>query len=240
VSHYQNAPITEALVDIQVRLPSETTIDAVRAALGTLGDRFTNVGKLNATSFSLGEEKTAIEKPTLLGLAFRSKDNKNAIQTRLNGFGFSRLSPYENWEGLRDEARGFWSMYRANLKPEAITRLTIKYVNRFDIPLPVKDLKDFFRTVPEISPDMPQDLSGFFMQLLIPYPELMSMLVLTQTLVPPPRTGIVSVGLDIELNCMNNVPFEDDDIWNFFEKFRVAKNSIFEASITDAARELIR
>jgi uncharacterized protein (TIGR04255 family) len=62
---------------------------------------------------------------------------------------------------------------------------------------------------------------------------------LTQTLVPPPQAGLVSVVLDIEMVCANNVPSDDEAIWKLLNQLRQKKNEIFEACITDAARELI-
>jgi uncharacterized protein (TIGR04255 family) len=58
--------------------------------------------------------------------------------------------------------------------------------------------------------------------------------------VPPPQTGLVSVVLDIQFVSGNNVPSEEDGIWQTFEQLRTKKNDVFEACITDAARELIR
>lgn len=117
--------------------------------------------------------------------------------------------------------------------------MSLKYVNRFDIPLPLRDFKDYFLTIPEIAPGVLQGLAGFFMQLQIPYPDVEAMLVLTQTLVPPPKAGLVSVVLDIELGRANNIPSDDDGLWQLLDQLREKKNSIFEACITDAARGLI-
>ena len=61
----------------------------------------------------------------------------------------------------------------------------------------------------------------------------------TEAMVPPPQVGVVSVVLDIEVSRQNNPPQTDTEIWSYFEKLRERKNQVFEASITDAARELI-
>jgi uncharacterized protein (TIGR04255 family) len=51
---------------------------------------------------------------------------------------------------------------------DIITRLVVRYINKIDIPLPVGDLKEYLRTFPEVSSDLPQGLSGYFLQLQIP------------------------------------------------------------------------
>jgi uncharacterized protein (TIGR04255 family) len=67
-------------------------------------------------------------------------------------------------------------------KPKLINRLALRYVNRLDLPLPVGDLKYYLRTVPEVSPDLPQGLSGYFMQLQIPQEDISAILILNQAL----------------------------------------------------------
>ncbi|MDR4483723.1 MAG: TIGR04255 family protein [Nitrospirales bacterium] len=111
-----------------------------------------------------------------------------------------------------------------------------RYINKLDLPLPLHDFKDYLRTVPEISPDMTQGLSGYFMQLQLPQVDLEAILVLNQTLIPPPEPSVVSVVLDFDLFCKDNVPSKDQDIWNRFEVLRTRKNKVFEACITDKTR----
>jgi uncharacterized protein (TIGR04255 family) len=242
VAHYPKAPITEALIDLQVRLPAAITSETLRDVRGAREAQFPSASELKRAyiEFRVGEGQAATGTAEQAGWIFRSSDDKRVAQARLDGFTFSRLAPYDRWETLRAEAQEFWSDYRRVASPEAITRVGIRYINRFDLPLPFADLKDFFRTTPEVSPAMPQELAGFFMQLQVPYPDLQAMLVLTQTLVPPPQIDVASVVLDIGFSCANNVPQEDTAIWHLLEQFRVKKNEVFEACITDAARELIR
>jgi uncharacterized protein (TIGR04255 family) len=77
----------------------------------------------------------------------------------LDGFAMSRLAPYENWNAVRDEARRLWDIYRSIAKPSKLIRLAVRYINRIDMPLPLGDFKDYLRTVPDVSPDLPQGLA---------------------------------------------------------------------------------
>ena len=63
----------------------------------------------------------------------------------------------------------------------------------------VKDFKDYLRTLPEVSPEMDQGLSNFFMKLQIPRPEIKSTLVIQEAIIPPPNPSVVSILLDIDL-----------------------------------------
>ena len=240
--HYPNAPLTEAILDIRVKLPSEIKPPQLKKVqLEEKGEyprreeQLVVVGKM-----SVGEQVGASAKQTVNGYRFVSQDKRQIFQARIDGFTFNRLAPYETWESFRDEARRLWNVYRSIAKPQTITRLALRYINKLDLPLPLNDLKDYLHTIPEISPKMSQEIRGYFMQLQLPQQDLGAMLLLNQTLTPPPGPNLVSVILDLDLFCQENVPREEEDIWKQFEVLRTRKNEVFEACITNKTRRLIR
>ena len=239
--HYANAPINEGLIDIRVALPSDFNIGAldtfyeqVKGEYPTREERSLFEGRLSA-----GAQVEASARQTKIGYLFRSSDGKYVLQARMDGFTFSRLKPYENWETLRDRAKQVWGIYREIVKPVQVTRLEVRYINQIDIPLPFRDFKDYFRTVPEVSPDLPQALSGFLMWLQIPQEDIGAQLVISQALLgPPPSLVAASVILDIDLFTVPRDFKSDDDVWELLESFRNRKNHAFESCITDNARLL--
>jgi uncharacterized protein (TIGR04255 family) len=183
-----------------------------------------------AASASASHEQT--------GLKFLTPDGKYICQFRKTGMVLSRLAPYESWEPFRDEARRLWNMYRESVKPGPVTRLAVRYINRIDIPEPSVDLKRYFRTSPELSPQLPQNLARFFMQLRITQDDINAEAVINQTTIPPEQEGVVSVVFDVDLFRTDGVPQDDEAIWSYFETLHARKNEIFEACITDETREL--
>jgi uncharacterized protein (TIGR04255 family) len=241
-THYSKAPLTEAVLDIRVELPSEIALQDLSGVQIGEEERYPQQedNVIVVGQMSMGRQVGASAQQTHNGYRFVSQDNRQIFQARLDGFTFSRLSPYETWESFRNEARRLWEVYRLIAKPKNIKRIALRYINRLDLPLPIKDFKDYLRTIPEISPDMAQGLSGYFMQLQLPQPDLEAMLHLNQTLIPPPGPNLVSVVLDFDLFCKDNVPSEDKDIWKQFETLRKRKNEVFEACITNKTRRIIR
>jgi uncharacterized protein (TIGR04255 family) len=239
--HYPTAPITEAIIDLRVK-----PADAVeRALLKQVGEAeksayphheeiFEAVGQM-AVGLRAG---SASVQHTPIGWRFSSADHKRIVQSRLGGFTFSKLAPYDSWGPFRNEARHLWQLYRETLQPDSVVRVAVRYINRIDIPGNSVDLKDYFRTSPEIAPDLPQKLEGYFMQLRLPYPEVSGHCLINQTIVPPVREDVVSVVLDIDLFRTLDLPQDEEAIWGFFEKLHDAKNFIFESCITDSARRL--
>lgn len=239
--HYANAPITEAIIDLRVSVPDGTDY----ARLKQIGEReqdtyptqeemFEAVGQMAVGPH--GDSASVTRTPT--GWKLISDDHRQIAQCRTSGFTFSRLTPYERWQSFRDEARRLWTIYRNIANPDNIARLAVRFINRIDIPGNSVDLKEYFRTSPEVSSELPQTLAGYFMQLRLPYPEIAGLCVITQTIIPPAKADVVSVVLDIDLFRSEDVAQEERHIWDFFETLHVAKNRIFEACITDASRRL--
>ncbi len=187
----------------------------------------------------LGDRVSASASQEQTGFAFVSEDQRQVFQTRFDGFTFSRLAPYGTWEPFRDEARRLWTLYRERVNPVEVTRLAVRYINRFDLPGTEVEMKEYFRTTPEISPDLPQVLSEFFMQVLFAQEDLRGHVLISQTIIPPATPDVMSVVLDIDLFRMADVPNDENAIWRFFEQLRERKDEIFEACITERARELI-
>ena len=239
--HYSKAPITEAIIDLKVTLPENFSVDKLTEIHSQISDRFPTKEPLQASSllFQAGPTIKIDASHQHSGFLFRSEDGLRIFQATLSGFTFNRLAPYETWENFRDEARYLWDIYKDICKPSSVTRAAVRYINRLDLPGPALDFKDYLRTVPEVSPDLPQGLSNFFMQLQIPQEDLNCMLIINEAFVPPTSPERVSVILDFDLYREQIWRSDDEDIWRFLEELRQRKNQAFEASITERTRRLI-
>lgn len=238
--HYENAPITEALIDIRVDLPvSVAALQLLEAVHERVKDRYPGKKRRLYVEgrFSAGDEVGASARQTLVGFSFSSEDGKQVFQARRDGFTFSRLRPYGSWPELRDEARRLWDIYRDVVNPEKITRVAVRYINQIDIPMSPIEYKDYFRTTPEVSPDLPQALSAYFMQLQFPQIDFEGLLILTQTSAPPPSPTTTSVILDLAVYKQTEM-VSDQDVWGLLETLRNRKNEFFEGCITERTRAL--
>lgn len=239
--HYSKAPITEALIDLQVNLPSEATLAGLNDLFSSISIEYPNqeAQLIVQGQVTGGANVSATANQTQIGHVFSTHDRKQIFNARLDGFTFSQLAPYERWEFFRDEAKRLWSIYQDAMKPTAVTRLAVRYINRLDIPLPISDLKNFLRTVPEVSADLPQGLSGYFMQLQLPQEDIGAVVILNQAMIPPPSIEFVSILLDIDVFQDYASPSSDDIFWHHIEKLHSRIDQVFEACITDETRELI-
>ena len=240
-THYSHAPITEAVIDLRVELDPEATMEQLMAVRNGLEAEYPIVRKqlLAKGQFSVGGMVASSAQQYQSGHVFTSADERYIWQVRIDGFTLSRLAPYDNWQSFSSEARKLWERYRNTVNLKVISRLAVRYINRLDLPLPLLDLSQYFRTYPEVSKDVPQQLAGFFMQLSIPVEDIRSRMNVTQTTIPSDRSDAIPVVLDIDVFRTQEVPQSEMELWRFFDDLRACKIKVFEASITDRTRELI-
>ncbi len=241
---FSNAPITEALLDIRAKLPPGVDLtrlanfqDAVKELYPARRERF---------SWQGGFQVKPGEPPEIFhpsggpdGYLFTSKDGKQIVQARLDGFTFNRLKPYDGWESFRDEAKQHWERYRKIATPEMVSRVALRYINRMEIPLPMKDFRDYVLTTPEIAPKVPQGLAGFFMRLVIPDEKSRSIAIITQTM-EDPGERVLPLIFDIDVFQEAAFEAEGEEMWKVFEHLRGYKNEIFFNSITERTKDLFK
>ncbi len=239
---YSRAPITEAIIDLRIDPRPEVDLEVLRRLSEATQDRFPQIDPIYEAMGKMqvkpGISASASAHQSQSGFRAISSDVKNVCQRQLTGFTLGRLAPYESWEPFQDLARELWDQYRSALGCDVVTRIAVRYVNRIDIPESPVELKQYFRTSPEVSPDLPQVMEGFFMQIRLPQTDIDSMAVLNQTIVPSERANCTSVVLDIDLFRDHELPGDENSLWHCFQVLHDRKNEIFEACITDAAREL--
>ena len=110
-----NAPITEALIDIRVKLPSDFDVKNISAIYESIKDQYPEKQERIKSEVKIepkAEEKVKASKLIIDGYRYVSSDKKQIMQARLDGFTVSRLHPYIKWEELRDEALRLWQLYK--------------------------------------------------------------------------------------------------------------------------------
>lgn len=240
---FKNAPITEAVLEIMADPQEGIQIEDLLQFPKHVQDRYSRtVQKMEFKGgFKLGAEVSILpSEQKAMGYLLHFDEGKKIIQSRLNGFAFSKLKPYENWDAFHSEAREIWYNYLEITKPKRISRISLRYINRIEIPMPMKDFNEYLLTNPQIAPGLPQALCGLFMRLEIREPVL-------------DATGIVILAVDnpilpeklpliFDVDVMRKASYVDnlDGIWGDFENLRKFKNEIFFRSLTERAKELFR
>lgn len=241
---YLRSPIIEAGLQIRVELPLDniSLVDLETLQQDQKDEYPEKQQTFNVeTNLNVNDqipESTIKQIP--IGFLFINKDKRQFFGASLEGFSFNKLAPYDQWSTFIQEARKQWDKYKHLCNPNSIQELTVRYINKLDIPLPINEFYQYLT----ITPTIPIELAvtqEFLIELSIPYPEIDSLVTLTEVLLPrsTEQPNIASVILDISVTKTQNNPIEDTRIWDIFEQIRICKNQIFESCITNKMRELI-
>jgi len=150
--HLRNAPITEAIVDIRVKARSDLDVAIFGEASEMLAARFpTKVEQRVFTTKVQFGGKSGIQSTEhdLRGYMFRSKDEFNVVQFRVDGFTFNRLKPYTSWKSVWPQALELWRKYQNMALPVAITRMALRYINHIALPSRALRLDDVLTCPPQ-------------------------------------------------------------------------------------------
>ncbi len=242
--HYEHAPIAEAILEFSCILPPTVGLDQLRhvadpTAFETVGAAVTVTGRVEVGPEGIQGDTSG----ETIGHLLRRVDGLRVIQSRLNGFAYSALAPYDRWETFSAEALEHWTDYQRIAQPTAITRIGVRFVNKIDVPSASIEIKDYLRTAVDVSPYLPQLTQSYFLQVVVPLSHFDAAATITSTIVPPSSASETSLILDIDTWRMVEISpsgtASDESISQILGTLREAKNYVFEACITDATRGLI-
>jgi uncharacterized protein (TIGR04255 family) len=248
--HLSRAPITEALIDVRVKLPADKQDPTVLRAFTQeiqkeFPGQFPGEKELRDIQmmFEVGPPPRQETKSSHVGYRYDSNDGKRVIQAKVNGFTFSWLKPYEDWGVLRRNAYTTWQVYRDLMKPEAITRIATRFINQIDIPGPHIDFDDYLTAAPVIPKALPQAYSSFLTRMAVPDEKNQAMIIITQAFQQGVDPKVIPIVIDIDV-FMEKV-FEsqgetwDTMAWDKIDGLRAIKNRVFFESITETTAALL-
>jgi uncharacterized protein (TIGR04255 family) len=173
----------------------------------------------------------------LLGYRFEAGDGSQVVQFRTDGFTFSQLASYKDWETMVEQAHQMWARYLEVATPKEISRVGTRYINMMRFPLPFTELPEYLYDPPTVAPGQPGGLMSFLKR-VVTHDE------------PTGETAIITQGIEsfeeehvpviLDIDAFVTTPFEptDVDFWHCLSRLRETKNEIFFASITERAAEL--
>jgi uncharacterized protein (TIGR04255 family) len=239
VRHLSRAPITEALIDIRVTLPKEARTMEYLAKLDTrFEESYPERKVISLVQYKVNPSSPETEEKisTQLGFRYENANGTQVIQAALGGFTFSRLPPYEDWKKLRAEAKTTWDIYSDHVRPETITRVAARFINKLVLPGPVLDFDHYLRYVPEVPEVLPQTIGSFLSRIMVSDPQGELTAIITQSFQPAPAE--ISVTLDIDV--FKERAFADArEAWDVIDRLRDFKNLIFFDCITEKTATLL-
>jgi uncharacterized protein (TIGR04255 family) len=238
---YANAPITEAVLDLQTEAALEP--GELQKLKGRFTREYPNSEELVDWNFGFGVDpggKTTTQANEIARwYKLTSNDQADIVLLKPNNLTTSRLSPYRGWDQLFEAARKNYNTWRRIVGYKKILRIASRYINRIDIPsndLEEKGARFYFNVVPSFPGDRPA--LHFFLQSVLDVKEIAAKANFFFGPIPSPLLDHTSFLLDIDLYRDQGIPTREEEMWDMVGQFRHIKNRIFEDSLTDRARDL--
>lgn len=244
IRHLRRAPITEAIIDFRVQLPSGFEVESFQVLEEQPNPKYPKVQKrwsiLGQFGFKEGEPIAAATEKSLHGYFVKTEDEKEIAQFRLDGFTYNRLAPYTSWKDIYPKAIGMWKRYVALASPTLITRLAARYINRLELPVPVELFTDtdYLRAPPVVPGDTPRAVRRFLTRLTI-HEETGASAHITQSLEEPADPKFTTIILDIDAFKEVEIEIGDPKLEETWEILHDLKNMIFFDSITERTADLL-
>lgn len=244
------APITEAVIEVRAVLESPWDEKGVQRSLRERLPEYPlfSSQKEFKQEFQLSVSPETPAKQTfrdlgLKGFRLQSADKCHIVQFNKDGFVFSRLRPYAEWQVFVGEALRLWEIYSELAKPHEIPRIGLRFINQVACPLDSFELSDYLRIVP-IPPVGLDNLpfAGFLHHETLMVPDYPYMINIVKTLQPPQATnkkGLTLI-LDIDVFTTEKCGVDGDTIRGYLEEMRWLKNKTFFGSITDSLMEALK
>lgn len=242
----ENAPIIEALIDIQVRLEQDATVATLQEKIPeSLSAKFSKREERKMIEAGFGQsakgkvQVSATDHGTV-GLLLRDDENQKVVQIRPDGFGFSHLQPYKDFDTFKSEAKELWGEYKTIANVKAITRIALLYINIIDFGKKVNSLNEFekvLKTTPKAPMDVSVNVSTFFTQYQLNKSSNGLSAIVTQHTVQNVQTGFSGIKFQIDAFKMLNDEQSDEVLWSTVSDLRVFKNEIFFGSIDNSKIE---
>jgi uncharacterized protein (TIGR04255 family) len=248
--HFQldNAPIIEAVVDIDGDMPPDFSLTALEPE-GTkrFGGEYPNLKKSFIQQHEIqarpNEPPQFSATQALRALQFFSEDSLQLIQVRSNGYSFNRLRPYSTLDDYLPEIERTWRLFVELAGPVRVRRVALRYINRILIPMESGGripLDQYLTLGPRLPEDDQLTYLGFLNQYAAVEPTTQNAVTMTLTS-QPIEAGRLPVILDIEARReIGTQPDNWKELRDVILSLRKLKNRVFKRTLSNECLNLFR
>jgi uncharacterized protein (TIGR04255 family) len=237
---YKRPPIIEAVIGLRFADPIDSaTLDKVSSALKPFYPR---EDILKGVQFQMRLDATSAASQSIEQIGYRlsSPDQTHLLILTPTppSLTMSQLAPYPGWDQFFARFCRDWDAWKKSVGYRKVIRVGVRYINRIDIPTaePVLYEEQFLNVYPDI-PEVLGPMMQYALQTQLSITDIGCILTLNSSVVPSPLIGHRSFVIDLDI-AKDSPPQNDDAIYELISRIRIAKNRVFEACITDRAREL--
>lgn len=235
----KNAPIQEGLIDLRTSFDSTPSERDLQMVAEELRATYPESSALQGLSTQIQLSDAGLSQHSLSpyrGVLLQSSDKSFVFQAQVDGFTLSKLRPYTNWNDLQTEAKRVWTVFEKHTAPTIVNRVAVRYINSFELPGPITNLRDYFEAPPELPAQLPQGLSSYLVRYQVPDADTGATVLLTQTMDEGAQNRMQFL-IDIDVFKTAELDVNKKEWWELLALLRELKNRVFFASLTPKTRK---
>lgn len=237
---YAAPPIFDAIVELRLSSPMPArTQKAISKALAKNYDNVSENGEVQVqVRIENGDVKSSLS-PAKPVHSLSSDDQTDQCRIETDKLHWSKLPPYSGWEDFRKRiSRDLVAVY-GHVKSIRVDRIGMRYRNRIDVPVDkngVCHYEEYLRMTLNL-PDILDPHDGYEWRVSKHFTDTGLSATVMSGIMPPEIPYTNAFLLDVDASCAPQQTMRMEAILDKLDELRSLKNLIFEACITDRARE---
>lgn len=240
---YQQPPIVEAIVEFQFnnadwdltipgKMQEHKKVNAIYSGKQVKQKFFEAKLKLDSNS------PNADVSENLFRIQLPDQEGKKLISIGQNSLGISTLRPYDSWEYFRGRVSDALEAYLEIVKPSAISRVGVRYVNKIMIPDKQMAVNDYFMGGVRIPRQLPTLFNEHFSRTVLIYEDGAKLILSFANIETRNDSSTFILDLDVIRENIRDIDLTLDNALAIADDLHAREGLAFEASITDKTRGL--
>ncbi|MFS4448701.1 TIGR04255 family protein [Maribacter sp. 2307UL18-2] len=238
--YYDNSPIIVSILQYRYKKVEEFDSTALKEFGKELKNTYPKIKEQFTQQISINELETNVSlgERSIKGVQFFSENEKRRFTINDEKFTFEVFEKYSGWDNFVKDAFEVWDSCKDILKVEVLTGISIRFVNRINLPLDTSELTEYFTTYINSNTGT-HAISNFQVKYTARDDDMSMHWNIAHSLEKPLENKLPYL-FDIDVLINTDIPNESSALIEKFNLIREKKNFLFNDGITDKTKSLIK
>ena len=240
---YPAPPIIDAIVELRLKTQfDKRELDRVVKAIKPAYDKYNESGEVDVQLRIADGKVQAQPGPTRPVHILSNEDQNDFCRIEEAKLHWSRLPPYEGWKSFKTRIFRDLQKLPKKIGIPSLERIGVRYRNRIDVPVDEDSLcryEDYLSVNLQL-PNLLDPQDGYQWKIEKHFKGRGMSATVISGIVPSELPKTMAFLLDVDVYVINDLPSDRERIADTLRRMRTLKNEIFEACVTDKAREIFQ
>ena len=244
IEYFENAPIILAILQFRYKKVEGFNTKELKEKGVQIANEYPQIRERFIQQITFGGNQpdgttnVSFDEKEIDGVQFTSNDKKRILVIGKDKFTYEMHGKYPGWNDFISEPKRFWVLFKEELGNIELTGLSLRYVNRIDLPLDFHDISKYFTTYIQSSTG-DHTLNTFQLRYTSVEPDE-NLTMHVGHVLEAPIEGQYPYIFDIDVIYQSQIENTPEKIWSIFEFLRKKKNATFNDGLSDKTKELIQ